>query len=161
MILPCQNYFSFSRCFRDRFVEVSGLGWGLRKWRKRDSPCSMLFIHIRVICNGARNKKPEYTPSPSPAPVALCLALSVSPFLSERKRKCATMCNKHRMRRRSVIGWQAIIQAWPKGNTKSQQLQPKEQTSHRKLKTKSKVIQKSKSSENALENASHFFLLTG
>lgn len=87
MILPCQNYFSFSRCFRDRFVEVSGLGWGLRKWKKRDSPCSMLFIHIRVICNGARNKKPEYTPSPSPAPVALCLALSVSPFLSERKRK--------------------------------------------------------------------------
>lgn len=47
----------------------------------------MLFIHIRVICNGARNKKLEYTPSPSPAPVALCLALSVSPFLSERKRK--------------------------------------------------------------------------
>jgi len=120
------------------------------------------FIHFRVISNGARNKKHELLPlSASSRSLPLLLFLSVSVFSPSGRGSGSgnTMCTKHRMRRRSVIGWQAIIQAWPKGKPKSQQMQLKSKRHTANSKAKSKVIQKSKQKQRKRTGKciTHFF----
>jgi len=119
------------------------------------------FIHFRVISNGARNKKHELLPlSASSRSLPLLLFLSVSVFSPSGRGSGSgnTMCNKHRMRRRSVIGWQAIIQAWPKGKPKSQQMQlkSKRHTANSKAKQSDSKIE-AKAAKTHWKMHHHFF----